>query len=87
MFQKKRMEPPDTQDIPIIITSSQQCIHHPIHDDHYDDDNDIRHPSKVPAAGRGNSQDGKYWINPSANQLLNACKRKNKQLIFNHYFL
>jgi cytochrome c heme-lyase len=32
----------------------------------------------IPAAGRGNSEDGKYWENPSANSLYRALKRKNK---------
>jgi cytochrome c heme-lyase len=32
----------------------------------------------IPASGRGNSADGKYWENPSANALYRALKRKNK---------
>eukprot|EP01083_Nonionella_stella_P083412 230646_1 len=75
------MEPPDTEDTPLDIVS---CLN-PIHQNKSKNPNsngveDIRHPSTVPAAGRGNSEDGRSWINPSANQLLNACKRKNKNM-------
>lgn len=69
------MEPPDTKDRPVSCTN-------PIEKHSYrNDDEDVRHPSMVPAAGRGNSEDGKMWINPSANQLLHACQRKDKQLM------
>ncbi len=34
----------------------------------------------IPASGRGNSDDGKKWLNPSANQLYRALKRKNKPI-------
>ena len=72
------MEPPDTVDRPVSCTN-------PIDTQSYaNDEEDMRHPSLVPAAGRGNSEDGKSWINPSANQLLNACQRKNKQLFILH---
>lgn len=69
------MEPPDTPDRPVSCTN-------PIITNTANDSNeeDLRHPSVVPAAGRGNSDDGSSWINPSANQLLNACKRKNKPM-------
>ena len=36
--------------------------------------------SVIPASGRGNSEDGKKWQNPSANQLYRALKRKNKPI-------
>jgi cytochrome c heme-lyase len=36
--------------------------------------------SAIPAAGRGNSEDGRKWLNPSANQLYRALKRKNKPI-------
>ena len=69
------MEPPDTKDRPVSCTN-------PIDKHSYTtDEEDVRHPSMVPAAGRGNSEDGKMWINPSANQLLHACQRKDKQLM------
>lgn len=38
----------------------------------------------IPAAGRGNSADGKYWENPSANALYRALKRKNKGIDAEH---
>lgn len=36
--------------------------------------------NSVPAAGRGNSDDGREWLNPSANQIYRACKRKGKDV-------
>eukprot|EP00042_Codosiga_hollandica_P020768 m.69080 g.69080 ORF g.69080 m.69080 type:complete len:195 (-) comp50034_c0_seq1:1142-1726(-) len=36
--------------------------------------------SIIPAAGRGNSEDGKHWLNPSANQLHRALQRKDKPI-------
>lgn len=34
----------------------------------------------IPSSGRGNSDDGTHWVNPSANQLFRALKRKNKPI-------
>jgi cytochrome c heme-lyase len=34
----------------------------------------------IPAAGRGNSEDGKAWLNPSANQLYRSLLRKDKAI-------
>jgi len=34
----------------------------------------------IPATGRGNSDDGKGWLNPSAGQLYRSLKRKNKPI-------
>ena len=34
----------------------------------------------IPAAGRGNSSDGQSWVNPSANSLYRALKRKQKAI-------
>ena len=36
--------------------------------------------SSIPASGRGNSEDGKAWLNPSANQLFRAMKRRDKPI-------
>lgn len=36
--------------------------------------------NSIPAAGRGNSEDGKAWLNPSANQLYRALMRKEKPI-------
>jgi cytochrome c heme-lyase len=35
---------------------------------------------KIPAAGRGNDETGKNWVNPSANSLFRALARKNKPI-------
>jgi bisphosphoglycerate-independent phosphoglycerate mutase (AlkP superfamily) len=32
------------------------------------------------AAGRGNSEDGQHWLNPSAGQLYRSMKRKDKAI-------
>jgi len=37
-------------------------------------------PNFIPASGRGNSEDGKAWLNPSANQLFRALTRKDKPI-------
>ncbi|MCJ1296943.1 hypothetical protein MMC34_008512, partial [Xylographa carneopallida] len=34
----------------------------------------------IPAAGRGNSSDGQSWVNPSANSLYRALRRKQKAI-------
>jgi len=34
----------------------------------------------IPATGRGNSDDGSGWLNPSAGQLYRSLKRKNKPI-------
>jgi len=34
----------------------------------------------IPATGRGNSEDGSGWLNPSAGQLFRSLKRKNKPI-------
>jgi len=44
------------------------------------DVDDIVPPQSIPATGRGNSEDGKTWLNPSANQLYRALKRKEKPI-------
>ena len=36
--------------------------------------------NSIPAAGRGNSDDGREWLNPSANQLFRALARKEKPI-------
>jgi len=36
--------------------------------------------SAIPAAGRGNSEDGHNWLNPSPNQLFRALARKQKPI-------
>jgi len=34
----------------------------------------------IPSTGRGNSEDGSEWLNPSANQLFRALARKDKAI-------
>lgn len=36
--------------------------------------------STIPATGRGNSDDGKHWMNPSSGELYRAMQRNNKGL-------
>jgi len=36
----------------------------------------------IPATGRGNSDDGSGWLNPSAGQLYRSLKRKNKPIAY-----
>ena len=36
--------------------------------------------TKIPASGRGNSDDGASWVNPSANQLYRALRRREKPI-------
>ncbi len=36
--------------------------------------------STIPASGRGNSEDGKAWLNPSASQLYRAMQRRDKPI-------
>ena len=41
---------------------------------------DIVPGMEIPATGRGNSESGQEWLNPSANQLYRALERKNKPI-------
>ena len=44
------------------------------------DPNDMIPGIEIPSTGRGNSESGATWLNPSANQLYNSLKRKNKPI-------
>eukprot|EP01084_Bolivina_argentea_P106878 191143_1 len=44
------------------------------------DIHDIIPGVEIPATGRGNSETGTEWLNPSANQLYRALQRKNKPI-------
>jgi cytochrome c heme-lyase len=44
------------------------------------DPDEIVPAHRIPATGRGNSEDGKEWLNPSGGQLFRALKRKNKPI-------
>ena len=41
---------------------------------------DIAPGMRIPSSGRGNSDDGLAWENPSSNQLFRALHRKNKPI-------
>lgn len=41
---------------------------------------DIVSDMTIPSSGRGNSEDGADWVNPSPNQLYRALKRNNKPI-------
>eukprot|EP00054_Salpingoeca_dolichothecata_P000934 m.17948 g.17948 ORF g.17948 m.17948 type:complete len:224 (-) comp11550_c0_seq1:239-910(-) len=71
-------EPPDTPDRPLQGIPCQRAK--VVKNESPEDVNDIVPPSTIPAAGRGNSDDGKEWLNPSANQLFRALKRKDKPI-------
>ncbi|MES1922018.1 hypothetical protein MHBO_003536 [Bonamia ostreae] len=43
-------------------------------------ENNIVPVDTIPAAGSGNSPDGEEWLNPSGNQLIRSCNRKQKKL-------
>eukprot|EP00466_Bigelowiella_natans_P012085 jgi/Bigna1/57255/fgenesh1_pm.7_\ len=68
-----RDEPPDREDRPLHpcmrTVSTQQK-----------EEGDEVPEEFIPAAGRGNSEDGRKWLNPSPNQLYRALKRKNKPI-------
>ncbi|EGD74907.1 hypothetical protein PTSG_07135 [Salpingoeca rosetta] len=74
--QQPRTEPPDTPDRPINLDHAAVKVEVKESDHPYDQVPD----SVIPAAGRGNSDDGKAWLNPSAHQLFRALKRKDKPI-------
>lgn len=41
---------------------------------------------KIPSSGRGNSDDGQHWVNPSPNQLYRALLRNDKPIGTNDVF-
>ncbi|ETO02116.1 hypothetical protein RFI_35321 [Reticulomyxa filosa] len=45
--------------------------------------NDTVPEGEIPSTGRGNSEDGQAWLNPSANQLYHALSRRNKPIEYN----
>eukprot|EP00730_Choanoeca_flexa_P016306 TRINITY_DN7671_c0_g2_i2.p1 TRINITY_DN7671_c0_g2~~TRINITY_DN7671_c0_g2_i2.p1 ORF type:complete len:224 (+),score=43.33 TRINITY_DN7671_c0_g2_i2:55-726(+) len=72
----QRDEPPDTADRPLNLDHMNAKIEAP----NSDDPMDMVPGSVIPASGRGNSDDGKQWLNPSANQLFRALKRRDKPI-------
>eukprot|EP01083_Nonionella_stella_P026202 72108_1 len=75
-------EPPDTPERSVFDAHSNvpsTCMK-PVDPDTSDPATDWRHPGWIPAAGRGNSDGGTAWVNPSAAQLQRACRRKGKDV-------
>ncbi len=64
-----------------LLQSSAACAETKVqfHRESFDAD-DIVPPQTIPASGRGNSEDGSSWLNPSANQLYRALMRKEKPI-------
>lgn len=77
-----RREPADAPDHvvnhPFFKKSSHGVV--PIERKESSDPLDVVPLNAIPASGRGNSEDGKAWLNPSANQLYRALGRKNKPI-------
>ncbi len=69
---------PDRELHPFVISAHLKSMQNKSNDP-----NDDTPLSKIPSTGRGNSEDGKYWENPSANQLYRSLKRKNKGIDHN----
>ncbi len=78
------MEIPDTPDRPLRLDEGGSAGGHAsakveVKPDSADPKDHIP-ASVIPASGRGNSDDGHLWLNPSANQLYRALKRKDKAI-------
>ena len=72
-------EPPDTPDH-ILQQSSNSHISQKVLKDTNDPNNPYNNiPGiEIPSTGRGNSESGNEWLNPSPNQLYHSLQRKNK---------
>eukprot|EP01083_Nonionella_stella_P005162 14985_1 len=71
-------EPPDT---PMDHTISHfHSMAKVIKPQNSNDPHDIIPGLEIPATGRGNSDSGKQWLNPSANQLFRSLERKDKPI-------
>eukprot|EP01084_Bolivina_argentea_P119226 211422_1 len=71
-------EPPDTAiDHRISHFHSMAKV---IKDETSNNPHDIVPGIEIPSTGRGNSESGQEWLNPSANQLYRSLKRKNKPI-------
>eukprot|EP00467_Chlorarachnion_reptans_P013824 CAMPEP_0114525624 /NCGR_PEP_ID=MMETSP0109-20121206/22536_1 /TAXON_ID=29199 /ORGANISM="Chlorarachnion reptans, Strain CCCM449" /LENGTH=227 /DNA_ID=CAMNT_0001707243 /DNA_START=112 /DNA_END=795 /DNA_ORIENTATION=- len=68
-------EPPDREDRPI-----HPCMRPVENAEKSTDEGDEIPEEFIPATGRGNSSDGRKWLNPSANQLYRALNRKKKPI-------
>ena len=70
-------EPPDTVDH-FMIRNAPHSATKVIEKTDSKDPHDMIPGMSIPATGRGNSESGDNWLNPSANQLYNALQRKDK---------
>ena len=70
-------EPPDTSDH---FINQSHSIAKVIENSETNDPLEEIPGIKIPSTGRGNDISGQYWLNPSANQLERALKRKNKPI-------
>lgn len=76
-------EPPDAPDKPLMNVTRIQgrpCQAAKVVPTNSTDPLEIVPKTAIPAAGRGNSEDGDKWLNPSASQLFRALQRKNKPI-------
>ena len=71
-------EPPDTDTDHTI--SHFHSIAKVIKPENTDNPHDIIPGIEIPATGRGNSESGEEWLNPSANQLYRSLARKDKAI-------
>eukprot|EP00051_Salpingoeca_urceolata_P031441 m.11585 g.11585 ORF g.11585 m.11585 type:complete len:229 (+) comp4052_c0_seq1:266-952(+) len=70
-----RNEPADTADRPLGDISKAH-----VQEVKSDDPGDVVPPTVIPATGRGNSNDGKTWVQPTPNQLDRATRRRDKAI-------
>ncbi|EDQ85657.1 uncharacterized protein MONBRDRAFT_38782 [Monosiga brevicollis MX1] len=75
--QQSREEPPDTPDRPLELGTHTSATVRRVESNN---PLEVVPASEIPAAGRGNSDDGQSWLNPSANQLFRALRRKDKPI-------
>eukprot|EP00055_Hartaetosiga_balthica_P018596 m.134852 g.134852 ORF g.134852 m.134852 type:complete len:233 (+) comp9757_c0_seq1:79-777(+) len=69
-------EPPDTPDRPL----PQSHMDAKVTTTNSDDPFELVPSGIIPASGRGNSEDGTSWRNPSAGQLFRALQRRGKPI-------
>lgn len=70
-------EPPDTPDRPITNAHADAVV---VRNTESSDPMEAVPGSSIPASGRGNSDSGHTWLNPSPNQLFRALARRDKAI-------
>lgn len=80
-----RAEPPDTPDRPLqgFIGNHNTKV---VVSDETEDPGEVVPSSAIPSTGRGNSEDGQSWLNPSPYQLHRSLQRKGKPIAKEHSF-